>query len=292
MRRPHLLALLPAAALAACSSSGSQPVEVVPSVSLSHFIVYNTDASGTPVSVADRSVLPELMTVVEYDDGSSRTATTAWVVGVLPGGTSIPRLEGLTPRPGSPPNFLRTVISNDGFLDQVTEGSTFALGRYSVRSGSKLFTGYRVAGDTPVNIPTSGTATYTGAAHATMFGSTTGARDVSGNAQLVAAFGAGTGAIAGRLTNLTANGAPVGYELALNPTALSGASYLGGTLSVTHPGGAASGANVYSGNWQGQFFGEGARAATGTFTIGAHGVPMAGGGTESVQGVGGFGGER
>jgi hypothetical protein len=287
-------ACLSLAALAACTSAGGNPVTLVPSVTLSHFIALDTDKDGKAVSVADRSVLPELMTVLEYDDGSQRTATSAWVVGILPGGTSIPNLADLEPGPGGGTDPLRTVISNDGFLDQVGSGPGFALGRYSVRNraGDKLFMGYRVAGDLITTMPVDGSASYEGVAHALMFGSQTGARDVSGKASLAASFSPGQAAISGRLTQLEAGGAPVGYEIALKPASISHSSFLEGQLTIENVGGGASGAAVYSGHWQGAFHGIDAVAAAGTFTIGATGVPLAGGGSELVQGVGGFGASR
>ncbi len=287
-----IAALLPL--LAACTGAGGNPVTLVPSVTLSHFIALETQRDGTPVAVADRSVAPEMMTVLEYDDGSSRTAASAWVIGVLPGGTSIPDLTGLDPDPTYPGNYIRTVISNDGFLDEVGSGDGFALGRYSVRNRARdrLFLGYRFVGDIVSNRPATGSAAYEGIAHAMMFGSFTGARDVSGRAALKAEFDGAGGSVSGRLSDLKAGGQPVGYELVLQPAGISEAAFLGGRIAVEGVGGAPSGATVTSSDWQGMFFGAGAKAAAGTFTLGADGVPRPGGGTESVQGVGGFGGSR
>lgn len=296
MRLGPTTAALAATALAGCTSSSGNPVTLVPSVSLTHMIVLNEDAAGNATSVSDRSILPEIMTVLEHKDGSQRTATSAWVAGFLPGGSSIPPLDGLVPDPDAPINPMRTVFSNDGFLEQVGEGSGFALGRYSVRNRArdKLFVGYRVAGDMTLapNMPTSGTATYQGVAHALMFGSATGARDVSGRSTLTADFDPANASVRGRLDRLVAAGQPVGYEIVLNPAAIDTNNFLGGGLAVERDGGGASGATVYSGDWQGVFYGAGASAAAGTFTLGAVGVPLPGGGSESVQGVGGFGASR
>jgi hypothetical protein len=289
-------ALIAAAALAGCTSSSGNPVTLVPSVSLTHMIVLNEDAAGKATSVSDRSILPEIMTVLEYKDGSQRTATSAWVAGFLPGGSSIPPLEGLEPDPSAPLNPMRTVFSNDGFLEQVGEGSGFALGRYSVRNRTrdKLFVGYRVAGDMTLapSMPTGGTATYQGVAHALIFGSATGARDVSGRSSLTANFEPGNASVRGRLDQLKAGGQPVGYEIVLNPAAIDVNNFLGGGMAVERDGGGATGAVVYSGDWQGVFYGSGASAAAGTFTLGAVGVPLPGSGTEDIQGVGGFGASR
>lgn len=293
MDRPLLLcgAL---ALLAAAGCTADRPAALVPSVTLSHFIALETDASGKPVAVADRSIAPEMMNVLEYDDGSSRTAASAWVVGVLPGGTGIPRLAGLERDPMAPTNYIRTVISNDGFLDQVAEGDGFRISRYSVRDRptGRQFLGYRIVGDPTSNIPATGTATYDGAAHALMFGSRTGARDVAGRVRLVANFDPAAGSISGRISDLKADGRNVGYELALLPATFSEAAFLGGGIAVEGEAGAPSGAVVYSSDWQGMLYGNGATAAGGTFTLGALNVPMAAGGTESIQGVGGFAGSR
>jgi hypothetical protein len=294
MRIGPTTAALAALALAGCTSSSGNPVTLVPSVSLTHMIVLNEDAAGNKTSVSDRSILPEIMTVLEYKDGSQRTAASAWVAGFLPGGSSIPPLEGLVPDPNAPINPMRTVFSNDGFIEQVAEGEDYLLGRYSVRNRArdKLFVGYRIAGASTPDMPRGGTATYQGSAHALMFGSTTGARDVAGKSALAASFEPGSASISGRLTDLKAGAQPVGYELVLTPATISANNYTGGIIQVEHPGGGSAGATVYSGDWQGVFYGPGANSTAGTFTLGAVNVPMPGGGTENLQGVGGFGASR
>lgn len=96
------------------------------------------------------------------------------------------------------------------------------------------------------------------------------------------------GSIGGNVTNIKAGSENQGFELRLDAQ-ISGNGYSGGTVGMQAVGGGAiPGVTVTSSDLQGGFYGTSAVDTGGTFTFGATGVPVVGGGTGTLGAAGFF----
>ncbi len=189
---------------------------------------------------------------------------------------------------GREPNIDENNIKfgdGDTFLQLASSGNGFATVSYTGSSGGTGFHGYLVAGERTRNMPIDGTAKYVGNANATSFGETSGRRTVTGTTTLNATFLPVGSTIRGSMTNLKAGDAALGYDITMNPAAISGNGFTGGTLAT-------SAGAVTQSDYQGGFYVGDASGAAGTFHMRAAGVPNGSGGVEAVEMVGSFGGNK
>src|SRR5690606_23123731 len=136
--------------------------------------------NGNVVTVTDRTVngVSTKATANLYE--GAPTSTELVFNGMMDGGTSIPDsgrmkigndiAQRLIDGENVPPTDIR-YSEGDAFLQVVGTGEGYVAGRYGNKTGTTGFLGYVVAGESTAsgNVPSSGTATYNGTAHATMF---------------------------------------------------------------------------------------------------------------------------
>lgn len=283
----HLAGLASAAALAVlagCGSRANQPDLTTQTVDArGHGIAFATRATGGISSVYDRS------------DGSQAASLTTTLSNGIPTSVNVDvkdRMEGNTDTPDAgnlkvDAGNLNTFRDGDTFLTRVQSGGNYAANRYSISRDNLQHTFFIVGGNKTSNMPASGSATYTGSAHGTVFGSATGSSEVTGTASLTANFIGGGGNIQGRISGL--NGPLAGTDIRLNQRTITGSNFQNGELSLVAAGTDANVGNMTGSDYQGSFFGSGAAEAAGTFQFGAQNVPNPAGGTQTLEGVGSFG---
>lgn len=292
-------ALAGASALSGCGSvvvatldGGAEPQQANVK---SHVVKGPADAGGV-ASVTDRTSNGVDTTVTLYvakvpftDNVEVPTSAAVAFSGQTDAGAPIPPTERLRAPTELADRALRGEpidTSNirygdgDSFLQLVSSGNGYAAARYETKAGGTGHLGYVVAGQRSdaSAIPTAGTATFNGKAHATVFGSASGRASAEGNARIVANFGNRT--VNGTISNLTVGGqAQPGTQIILNQAPIAGNSYSG---SVNMTGAASS-----SGNYQGGFYNPEVNGTAGSFHLRASGV-----GGQDIEAVGAFGGNR
>jgi hypothetical protein len=282
-----IAAALAAAALAGCGAAPNVPnLTTQTAETRGHGIVLNTRATGAVNGVFDRSDSSQTGRVITTLSNGLGTSVNVEVDGGMEGGTGTPEGDNLKVDPINLANFR----DGDTFLTRVATGSSYVSNRYGIIHEKRPHTFYGVSGTRTASLPTSGSATYSGAAAGTVYGSSSQAADVTGDASLTANFSGGGGTIEGRISNL--NGPLSGTDILLNQRALSGANFQNGEVALVTAGTSSANATMTGSDYQGSFFGNNAAEAAGTFQFGAQNVPVAGGGTQTLEGVGVFGGSR
>lgn len=212
-------------------------------------------------------------------------------------GPAVPNDSGkLTADTGaSTKNGRRTYSNGDNFLELVAaaQGGT-NLFRYTSRKNGFQQIGYLVDGTRSAATPTSGSASYTGNAEATIVGSATGQSIVGGTATLNASFAAQGGTISGKIENLSVDSHRQPYGFALGSATIKDGGFTGGDVQIARDDKVSI---LSSGNYQGGFYGSSAQAVAGTFYVrsGIGTVPTKIGGVdrmETIEGVGIFGAEK
>lgn len=257
---------------------------------------FNTDASGAPVSVRSRSLTANTATVtVQTENGKAVTADIS-VAGQLADGSTVPGAVGLLVDPATANSALVSASSADAFLGQVEVGGRdYVLGGYGVRQGNVLYAGFGMAGNESPNVPTVGSAIYSGEAAGFVVGDVTGVDAVTSRLSLTARFAPGGGTVSGLATNMVnANGVRIPIDVRFDQANISGSKFEGGKLGLQSPTNGAAIGQVVSSDYQGAFYGDRAAEAAGTYQIEATGVPIVGGGgqTQRIQSIGAFGAAR
>jgi hypothetical protein len=260
-----------------------------PAIDRGHFIAFNHDAGGGSVSVLDRSSTVQAVTLTRSGSGAGQMASVT-VAGNMNGGNVVLPSDNMTVDPATTGRRVPSFMGTDSFLEQLASGQSSSLLTYHKIIGGKEYRGYFTTGEIAQRHPSTGTATYNGIVRGTTFGSTTGERDLAGNVTLRAAFESERAAkISGTMTGLTANSLPLGADIVI-VEGQSTDSQFGGTLRLVDIGTMTNRGTMSDSRYDGYLFGQDAPNAAGTFQFDAMGVPvlLGIGGTERLQGVGGF----
>jgi len=208
---------------------------------------------------APGTVFPVLQTLLLTDENSVQADST----GNAAGGTVTVEAGELQ---FSAPIFTGTPqFSGYANLDWTRVGYWGSNGYWDYGGFSR---GVFVAGyETPAgDVPTSGTATYTGLAQGSVYyavNQQTTEVSLTGNASFTANFG--TRNVSGSLTGMTAGGAPWN-DVAFNST-ITGNAFSGTTSVTSTPGGSASLLGNAAGTVEGRFFGPSAQEAGAVWTL-------------------------
>jgi hypothetical protein len=258
------------------------------------------NGAGNATGVVDRSGVEQTMTITQQGSGTARRATVT-VAGAMAGGTTVPGDDNMPVDPSSLVDYIPTFENQDSFLGELTETSRVAMVKYVTDLGDRRFVSYGVTegGETPTaNMPNTGTATFNGDVHGTVYGSQTGEQNLSGAVSLGANFGPGARTIGGRMSNLRLQQGPdtfnLGSDIVVNAAPITGSDYGNptGALQFVLPGTNTASGLMASSSLDGAFYGSSAQETAGTFQFNALGVPISTGGTENMQGVGAFGAAR
>ncbi|MBX3529552.1 MAG: transferrin-binding protein-like solute binding protein [Rhizobiaceae bacterium] len=284
----HLAGLASAAALALLAGCGgnsaNQPDLTTQTVSVrGHGMALNRSATGAINGVYDRSDGSQGGSLVTTLSNGIATSVNVDIQDRMEGNTDTPDTSNLKVDSGN----LSTFRNGDTFLTRVKSGANYTADRYTVNRDNLQHTFFLVGGTKTGNMPSTGSATYTGSTSATVFGSASQSAEVTGSAHLTANFLGGGGTIQGRLYNL--DGPLYGTDILLNQRSIQGSNFQNGELSLVTAGTNANVGNLTGSDYQGSFFGGGAGEVAGTFQFGAQNVPNPAGGTQSLQGVGSFG---
>lgn len=217
----------------------------------------------------------------------------------MTGGTAIPAETGMTL--GRITAYSDTYESSDTFLTQVGISPDMGIGIYRSKFGYGTgLVGYSIDGDRTQNMPTSGSATFSGAAALTVVQDYI-VRGGVGTTSLTADFGAGE--ISGRISDIMVglpddtapfaepgNSRALGADLMLGRAAIVGNTYRSNDLSLVYEGDTAPvSGTVNHAEYSGGFFGSGAAGTGGTLHY--KGTNM-GAVIGNVEIVGGFHGNR
>lgn len=260
-----------------------------------HVMAFDVDAKGNAVSVRDRSGKANEAVVTTHSVADEATTVDISVNGQLQNGTTVPGRTGLKVDKKIANSFVAAAAGPDSFLGLAgVKGTNFAIGAYGVTEGGTTYFGLGATGNRTTDAPTTGTARYTGAMAATVAGSASGFQSIVGTVNMDASFGPGQGSISGRASNLVAvPGGTVDYDIVMEPTAIVGSGYDNGLLRLAQPGTNTTVGTMTSSDYQGALYGSGAAETAGTFQFSADGAPaIVGSGTESIQGIGVFGGAK
>ncbi|MBX3532603.1 MAG: hypothetical protein KF849_18550 [Rhizobiaceae bacterium] len=260
-----------------------------------HVMAFDVDANGNAVSVRDRSGKANEAVVTTHFVADEAKTVDISVNGQLLNGSAVPARSGLKVDGKISNSFVAAAAGPDSFLGLASvKGTNFAVGAYGVTEGGTTYFGLGATGNRTTDVPATGSARYTGAMAATVAGSASGFQSVVGTVKMDASFGPGQGSISGRVSNLTAvPGGTVDYDILMEPTAIVGSAYENGRLRLVAPGSSTSVATMASSDYQGALYGAGAGETAGTFQFAADGAPaIVGTGTESIQGIGVFGGSK
>lgn len=272
------------AVLAGCGSRANQPDLTTQAIDArGHGIALNKSATGSINGVYDRSDGSQAASLTTTLSNGIPTSINIDVKDKMEGGTDTPDAGNLKVDSGN----LGTFRDGDTFLTRVQTGGNYTANRYSITRDNLQHTFFIVGGNKTSNMPTSGSATYSGGASGSVFGSATGSAEVSGTATLNATFTGGGGTVQGRISGL--NGPMAGTDILLNQRTITGANFQNGEMSLVAAGTNLNNANMTGSDYQGSFFGAGAAEIAGTFQFGAQNVPNPAGGTQELKGVGSFG---
>lgn len=281
-------AVIAAAMLAGCGSAANAPdLTTRTAQTKSHSVAFFVRSdTGEIVGPEARSRTAQDGTIVTTLANGLATSVDVSVNGSIGGNTQVPGADNLKVD-ASNPNFFR---QGDTFLSRVQSGGSYTLNHYRTFRDGRRFDTYISGGTRTGNMPRNETASYTGQATATVYSTATGVAEVTGNAALTGSFSSNGGSVSGRITNL--NGPMAGTDIRLNASSLNGSSFQGGSLDLVDANTGLFNANVSSSDYQGAFFGGNAAEVAGTFQFDAQNVPAPGGGTQRIEAVGGFGGQR
>lgn len=274
-------------ALAGCGRANRPDLSTETMTTRGHAMSFATDASGVATGVYDQSSDPIDGEITTTLANGIPTSVNVAHNGAMGGGTGVPQGRDLKARQSGGYSFR----DGDSFLTGVSVGKDYVAAQYRTKSGTNSVVSYMVGGNKTGSMPTSGSARYSGKAQATVFGSTTKRSDVKGKVSLNANYGSGGGSVSGKIHSL--NGVLKGTDIQLRSIGLVGSNFSNGTMRFVKAGtNSTDGRSMDGSNYQGAFFGSGAREAAGTFQFRASGVPIPGGGRQNLQGVGAFGGKK
>lgn len=295
MRSTGLVVLAVCGGVGGCVSAdggggGSTPpppqVETTQLKAVGHFMAI-APVPGGGRELTDRTRRFKLFDVVQRRATDGTQISLDILQDSMSGGTVIPGASGMTP--DDPKKTRPNYQGQDVFLTQQHITNEMGFGRYRKESGQIEIVGYSMVGeltplDGPGARPATATAQFAGRTHlqgqvGTFFGSINGDASITANFQ---PFGGGT--VSGRLNNLVVgnnagpfqsdpNGIALGADILLDQTNIAGNGYsrglpeVGGTLRLVTPGTTTSVGTVIDSDYQGSFFGPGAKQTGGTFQI-------------------------